>query len=65
MSLPRLAAQQKMKSIQIEVVPKQNIPNDFERKSFPKMPVFSQDRLSDFELLNIADYLVKRQIKSW
>ena len=65
MSLPRLAAQQKIKSIQIEVVPKQNIPNDFERKKFPKMPVFSQDRLSDFELLNIADYLVKRQMKSW
>ena len=65
MSLPRLAAQQKIKSIQIEVVPKQNIPNDFERKKFPKMPVFSQDRLSDFELLNIADYLVKRQMKTW
>ncbi len=65
MSQPRLIAQQKLKLVSIEAVPKQQVPIDFERKRFPSMPSFSQDRLSDFELLNIANYLVKRQKQSW
>jgi len=58
MSRPRLVAQQNMNLVQLEAVPQQNITKGFELKRFPKMPVFSQDRLSDFELLNIANYLV-------
>ena len=65
MSRPRLVAQQNMKLVQIEAVPQQNIPNSFERQRFPSMPIFSEDRLSDSELLNIANYLVERQKKSW
>ncbi|MEE2925444.1 MAG: hypothetical protein VX619_11730 [bacterium] len=65
MSRPRLVAQQNMKLVEIEEVPQQNMPNGFERQRFPSMPIFSEDRLSDSELLNIANYLVKRQEKSW
>lgn len=65
MDQPRLKALQSLPQVLINEVPNPYLPKNIEREPIPLMPVYSSDRLSDSELINIANYLVERQKNRW
>ena len=61
MDQPRLEALRSSTQVLINEVPNPYLPKNIAREPMPLMPIYSRDRLSDSELINIANYLVDRQ----
>lgn len=61
MELARRKRIKKLDGVQIKAVPDLGLPSDLPSSPVEQMPLFREERLSDQELIDVAEYIVQKQ----